>query len=188
MQQRISDEALQRARSTVAKTFHDPGTLEELGGLGYQLEKQLAIVEGQLNGAVQTKLDSLKRAVDLMDESVVKLSKVSTNVQKIDEKIANTNTSISTYQYLKKVHNAKENLTKVIDQVNFFAHVPEKVEELVKQLQEKPLSLKEVFLESTKLESLRAALMKEIRVSRNRRYSVIMGKFITIIHIKFCAV
>ena len=172
MQQKLSSEALSRARITIEKTFHDPTTLEELGGLAFQLEKQLSIVEGQLNGAVQTKLDSLKRAVDLMDESVVKLSKVSTNIQKIDEKISMTNTAISNYPNLKRVHNAKENLTKVIDQVDFFAHVPEEVEKLAQKLQEKPLMLKEVFLEATKLESLRAALMKEIRVSRSRRYSV----------------
>lgn len=172
MQQRLSQEALERARATISRTFYDPTSFEELGGLAYQLEKQLSIVEGQLNSAVQTKLDSLKRAVDLMDESVIKLSKVSTNIQKIDEKITNTNTAISNYNNLKKVHNAKENLTKVIDQVEFFAHVPEKVEQLHQLLHEKPLSLKEVFLEATKLESLRAALMKEIRVSRNRRYSV----------------
>jgi myosin heavy subunit len=172
MQQRLSKEGLDKARHTISKTFHDPNTLEELGGLAYNLEKQLSLVEGQLNSAVSNKLDSLKRAVDLMDESVVKLNKVSTNITKIDEKIAVTNTSISNFEKLKRVQNAKENLTKVIDQVEFFIKVPERVEELVKMLQEKPLSLKEVFLESTKLDSLRAALMKEIKVSRNRRVSV----------------
>ena len=33
---------------------------------------------------------------------------------KIDTKIANTNTAISNYECLKKVHNARENIDKVI--------------------------------------------------------------------------
>jgi len=172
MQQALSEAAKERARSIIASTFSNPGTLEELGGYRLQLEKQLTTVEAQLNGAVQSKLDSLKRAVDLMDESVNKLEGISNNVQRIDEKIALTNTTISNYTKLKNVNNAKENLTKVIDQVDLFVRVPDTVQSLVKRLESDPLSLKEVYLETVKLEALRLALLKEIRVSRNRRSSV----------------
>lgn len=63
-----------------------------------------------MNSAVQGKLDSLKRAVDLMDESTAKLTKLSTNISRIDEKIALTNTCISNYDHLKRVHHARDNL------------------------------------------------------------------------------
>ncbi len=53
--------------------------------------------DSQLNSAVQGKLDSLKRAVDLMDESTAKLTKLSINISRIDEKIAITNTGQSSY-------------------------------------------------------------------------------------------
>ena len=53
--------------------------------------------DSQLNSAVQGKLDSLKRAVDLMDESTAKLTKLSINISRVDEKIAITNTGQSSY-------------------------------------------------------------------------------------------
>lgn len=102
-----------KARASVAAQFSDIDKLDDLGVKGFELERQLVAAESQLNGAVQSKLDSLKRAVDLMDESAVKLSKLSTKIVSIDDKIAQTNTAISNYSNLKRVHNARENLTKV---------------------------------------------------------------------------
>lgn len=170
--QSLTEQAISKARSTIAENFADPDALDGLGVLSFQLDKQLLAAESQLNNAVQSKLDSLKRAVDLMDESTLKLTKLSANISRIDEKIAQTNTAISNYDHLKKVHNARENLSKVITQVEFFAKVPERVEFLRERMDNSPASLKEVFLEAIKLESLRVALMKEIQVTRNRRISV----------------
>lgn len=102
-----------------------------------------------------------------MDESAVKLDKLSSNINRIDEKIAQTNTAISKYDYLKRVHNVRDNLSKVIAQVEFFAKVPERAKELRALLDKKPASLKEVYLESLKYDSLRVALTKEISVSRS---------------------
>ena len=167
--QRLTEQALIKARTTIAENFCDPDALDGLGVLSFQIEKQLKTAENQLNTAVQSKLDSLKRAVDLMDESTQKLTKLSTNISKIDEKIAQTNTAISNYNHLKKVDHARENLRKVITQVEFFAKVPERVEFLKERMDNNPASLKEVFLEAIKLESLRIALMKEIQVTRNKR-------------------
>ena len=45
--------------------FHFPNSAD-IPMLQMQLQKQLAIAEAQLGGAVQGKLDALKRAVDLM--------------------------------------------------------------------------------------------------------------------------
>lgn len=170
--QSLTQIALQKARDTISQNFADPSSLDEIGVLSLQMEKQLLAAEEQLNGAVQSKLDSLKRAVDLMDESAVKLNILAANINKIDEKIAQTNTAISNYESLKRVHNARDNLSKVIAQVEFFAKVPERAKELKELLDKNPSSLKEVYIESLKYESLRKALVKEIRVSRNRKKSV----------------
>lgn len=170
--QGLTQIALQKARETISQNFADPTSLDEIGVLSLQMEKQLLAAEEQLNGAVQSKLDSLKRAVDLMDESSVKLNILASNINKIDEKIAQTNTAISNYESLKRVHNARDNLSKVIAQVEFFAKVPERAKELKELLDKNPSSLKEVYVESLKYESLRKALVKEIRVSRNRKKSV----------------
>ena len=61
--------------------------------------------------------------VDLMDESAVRLSQLSVSMSRVDEKVAETNTAISKFENLKKVQNVKENLQKVIEQVEFFAKV-----------------------------------------------------------------
>jgi hypothetical protein len=171
--QSLTEQALLKARRTIAENFADPDALDGLGVLSFQLEKQLQAAESQLNNAVQSKLDSLKRAVDLMDESTLKLTKLSSNISRIDEKIAQTNTAISNYDNLKRVHNARDNLSKVISQVEFFAKVPERVEFLRDRMDSSAASLKEVFLEAVKLESLRVALMKEIQVTRKRRTSIV---------------
>ena len=140
MMQNLTEQALQKARSTIAHNFADPDALDGLAGLSLQLEKQLITAESLLNNAVQSKLDSLKRAVDLMDESTLKLTKLSSNISRIDEKIAHTNTSISNYDHLKKVDNGRENLNKVITQVEFFAKVPERVEFLRERMDNNPAS------------------------------------------------
>jgi hypothetical protein len=123
MIEKLNEQALQKARDTIKKTFTDTSSLDDLSGLTFQIEKQLAAAQGQLNGSVQGKLDSLKRAVDLMDESSLKLSKMASAISRIDLKIAQTNTSVSNYDNLRRVHHAKANLKKVIEQVEFFAKV-----------------------------------------------------------------
>lgn len=173
MMQALNKEGLEKARAMIEKRFTDPSSLDSLGELTLQLEKSLALAESQLNGAVQSKLDSLKRAVDLMDESSVKLTNLSKNINKIDEKIAQTNTSISKFETLKRVHNARENLSKVIAQVESLEKVPERVAYLRSLLDDDPANLKMVFLEALKLESLRISLNKEIRVYQARRKSVV---------------
>lgn len=167
--EKLNKIARERARATVARAFPDPGSLDEIAQMDSQLEKSLHAVEGQLKSAMQSKLDSLKRAVDLMDESAAKLNKISVNIVAIDEKIAKTNTQISNYYYLKRAHNARDNLMKVIQQVQFFAEVPQKVQELRTRLEEHPETLREVFLESIKLESLRETLIKEMNAARIQR-------------------
>jgi hypothetical protein len=69
------------------------------------------------------------------------------------------------------VHYARDNLSKVISQVEFFAKVPERVSHLTEMVNNNPSKLKEVFVEAVKLESLRAGLMKEIGVQSRRKSS-----------------
>lgn len=169
---RLNQEATKKARNMVASRFTDAVDLEEIGTLISQIKKQMELSESQLNVAVQSKLDALKRAADIMDESSIKLSHLSTSLRSIDERIAETNTVISNYEYLRRVHHARDNISKVISRVEFFARVPEKVRNLNDILESDPSQLKNVYLEAMKLESLRKALIKEIRVSRYRRSSV----------------
>ena len=148
----LNIEATNRARQAIAARFTDPGSIDDISSLRSQLQKQLATAESQLNHAVQSKLDALKRAVDIMADSSERLENVSSILSSVDNRIMQTNTSMSKFEYLKKVHYAKENLQKVVSQVEFFAKVPEKVEELNETLDNDPIQLKEVYLESIKLE------------------------------------
>jgi hypothetical protein len=83
-------------------------------------------------------------------------------MRRVDERIAQSNTAISNFEYLRRVHFARENLQKVISQVEFFARVPERVLELKTVLDSDPNRLKEVFLEALKLQALRNAMMNEL--------------------------
>jgi hypothetical protein len=70
----LNDEALVNARKLIAEKFADPIDLDALPKLSLELSKKLSSADSQLSGAVQGKLDALKKAVDLMDECSSKLS------------------------------------------------------------------------------------------------------------------
>ena len=69
----LNAEALKNARAAVAARFADASSLDDVGTYRALVQKNLAAAESKLNVAVQGKLDALKRAVDLMDESSAKL-------------------------------------------------------------------------------------------------------------------
>ena len=161
--QDINQQALNKARAFIAKKFKDPIDLDDISVIHFQLQKQFKAAEVQLNGALQTKLDALKRSVDLMDESTSRLDELTNHMKIVDEKINNANTLICKYDKLKRVHNARENLNKVINQTEFFARVPEKVDELRELLDNDPEKLKDVYLEAVKLDALRVGMMKELK-------------------------
>lgn len=154
------------------KKFRDPLDLDDVAQFKRHLQKQALVAESQLNGAVQSKLEALKRAADLMDATSSQLSALSKTVAKVDERISASNTSISNYKYLRRVHNVRDNIGNVLSQIEFFARVPEMVNKLRKVIETEPQRLKEVYLESLKLESLRKELLAQIKISRTRTESV----------------
>jgi hypothetical protein len=171
--QSINQTAREKARKSIASLFTDPSTLDEIPSLRSRLTKSLSVIDSQLNHSLQAKLDALKRSVEVIQDSSNKAEEVQQIMQRVDERILQTNTSISRYYNLKRVHNARENLSKVISQVEFFARIPDLVNELQEKLNTEPEKLKEVYLESIKLEALREALLKELKLSRARRDSII---------------
>lgn len=168
----LNELALKRARMMVIKRFQTPLDLDDSSSVSYQMQKQSVAAAAQLNGAVQTKLDALKRAADLMDESTAKLTRLSETIHEIDQRIMLTNTVISNYEYLRRVHNVRDNLSRVVSNLDFFTKVPELVATLLNTLETDPTQIKDVFLESIKLESLHSALIKELKTNKGRRQSV----------------
>lgn len=63
------------------------------------------------------KLDSLKRAVDLMEESTTKLTDLTLKIDSTEGRIALTQTTISSYPNVKRAHFARDNINKVISEV-----------------------------------------------------------------------
>lgn len=131
--------------------------------------KELALAESQLNGAVQGKLDALKRSVDLMEESTMKLAGFTETMNDVESRIQKTSTVIVTYPHLRKVQYARDNLSKVIAQVESFLNVPNRVAELRQLLLENPDRIKSVFLDALSLEAWRRSLKTEINSSRERK-------------------
>jgi hypothetical protein len=66
---------------------------------------------------VAGKLDSLKRAVDLMEESSAQLAGLTRQVQAAEHRISLTDTALSAYPSVKRVHFARDNINKVISEV-----------------------------------------------------------------------
>ena len=176
MIQELNQEAKKKAQQFIRRSFQDPMDLDEVSALRAQLQKQTVVTSSQLQSAVQSKLEALKRAADLMDESSVKLNALSNTMRAVNGRIAESNTSISKYPYLGRVHNVRDNVGKVISQVEFFARVPEKVAGLKEVIAKDPTRIRQSFLECLKLESLRIALLKEIHISRSRRLSDMRGR------------
>jgi hypothetical protein len=167
----LNEEGKLRARITIKKKFQELSNLNEISTLRNELQSKLSSTDAQLRGAVQEKLDSLKRAVDLIDESTYKLKEFTENIDWTESRIAQTNTAISAYSNLKCIHYARENLNKVIAQVEYFARIPDHVAQLRKVLDDDPGRLKEVYVEALKLEAWRAALLNELQVSRESKQS-----------------
>jgi hypothetical protein len=163
MMQQLNHVATEAARNNIADKFADVHDLDEIPSYSVLLQKQLHSAASQLDGAVQGKLDALKRAVDLMDESAVKLSNFMQNMRRVDERIALTNSSIASYDNLKRVHNIRDNLNRVISLIDYFANIPNQERKLRETLQCDSTKLREVFTESLKLNSLRIALMNELK-------------------------
>jgi hypothetical protein len=163
MMQQLNLSATEAARRNIAAKFADIHDLDEIPSYSVTLQKQLQSATSQLDGAVQGKLDALKRAVDLMDESAVKLSNFMQNMRHVDERINQTNSSIASFENLKRVHNVRDNLDRVISLIDYFSNIPDNERKLRETLETDSTKLREVFLESLKLNALRIALMNELR-------------------------
>jgi hypothetical protein len=168
MMQALNEEALARARQKVKKKFVEVSSLDDIAAMRNELQNKLSEADTKLKTAVQGKLDSLKRAVDLMEESSGKLDDFTTSIDRIATRIAQTNTAVSKYPNVKRVHYALDNLRKVISQVEFFSEIPERVAVLKREL-DAPDKLKKVYLECLQLQAWRSALMKELQASRDKR-------------------
>jgi hypothetical protein len=162
----LNNEAQGQARLMIQKKFQEFSSLEDISTLRNELQYKLAEADAKLKSAVEGKLDSLKRAVDLMEESSGKLNEFTETIDRIEGRILTTNTAITQYPNLKRIHYAKDNLNKVIEQVKFVGNIPNRVKELRRILDEQPEKLKEVYLESLKLQAWRSALMKELQVRK----------------------
>ena len=169
----LIEESVQRqARMLIQAKFTEPSSRDDVQYFRSQLKKQLVAANSLLNHAVQNKLDAMKQAEEIMEESSVTVSDTFRLMCTIDARIEDTNTAISNFETLKRVHFARTNLKKVISQVEFFAKVPMKVSELKTILEEEPYRLKEVYLESIKLESLRKFILDEI----NEQHKTLLRK------------
>lgn len=164
----LKNKSILISRNKISEKFQNSSDLSELSTIRSNYDKQLVIIDSTLNLLIQGKLDNLKKSIDLIDESIIKLSHFSNTMINVNTKIMNTNTDISKFPYLKRVHNIRDNLTKVINQIEYFNQVPDKCKKLLVILNNLDLSnsttqLKEIFLESIQLESLRVGLVLELK-------------------------
>jgi len=171
--QKLKDEALERARELVASQFMDPASLDDIGRMTLKAQKQLMTAEAQLNNTVNSKLDALKRGIDISAESNERLQMIQAKLALMDTRVGSTNTDISQFKNLCRLHFARDNLEKVRTQVDFLVKVPDSVQKLQAKLETQPDSLKEIYLEAVRLEALRDGLYDEINQHEKRSMSVV---------------
>lgn len=161
----LNEEGLLRARKMLTRRFVEGSSLDEVSTLRAELLAKLSSAEAKLKSAVEGKLDSLKRAVDLMEESTYKLTDLNHKMNSTEKRIALTDTTISNYSNVKRIHFARDNIDKVIYQVEFFTKIPETVATQRAILNEEPLRVKEVYVKCLELQAWRSALLNELLVS-----------------------
>ena len=168
--QEVEKSAKERARLAIAERFSGITTTsrEDIALLRSQLRNQLLSTTSQLNQNVQSRLDAMKRAVDIMSVTEEKVSNTFTIMKNIDQNIQDTSIDIAKFETLKRAHFARENLHKVLAQVDFFARVPDRISELYGLLEGEPYRLKEIYLGAIKLQSLRDFLLVEISMQQRQ--------------------
>jgi len=163
----LNEAAKKLAREYLAAKFMDLSSLDDIGRMRVIAQKELILADAQLNRALNNKLDALKRGIDISADSNEKLRSIASKLTQTDARIATTNTDVSHYRNLRRLHYARDNLAKVRAQVEFFARVPERVLQLQQQLEKSPESLKLIFLESIRLEALADGLYESTKQQTN---------------------
>lgn len=164
----VIDEGKDLARKNLNEKFKNQSSLDDLDSYTVYLEKELNKVNNLLNSTIQNKLDSLKRAVDFMDDSSNRLMKLTQDISAVDQKIMTSDTSIIKYNKLKRIQNAKTNLTLVLKQIELFFKIPYQVKNLLNILKTNELYLKDCYLEFIKMLALRQGLIKETIASSTK--------------------
>ena len=109
--QEVEKSAKERARLAIAERFSGITTTsrEDIALLRSQLRNQLLSTTSQLNQNVQSRLDAMKRAVDIMSVTEEKVSNTFTIMKNIDQSIQDTSIDIAKFETLKRAHFAREN-------------------------------------------------------------------------------
>ena len=164
LMQSLNQTALDKARQKIKKKFSEPSALEDIAVHRVDAAKKLSAAEAQLTNAVKSKLNSLKYAEDMMNESTTRLLSFCDIVEKVEYNIFKTNTTISSFTRVSAVHFARENLNKVIQQVEFFTHISDSVLSLRKILAVALL----VYINATNIDLFCYLFFRSIRADSRR--------------------
>ena len=71
MLHQITLQAHSDSQERISSQFMDPTSLENISLMRQRVQKQLAMADAQLNNAMTTKLDVLKRGIDISSDSII---------------------------------------------------------------------------------------------------------------------
>ncbi|CAM9404257.1 unnamed protein product [Chrysoparadoxa australica] len=150
-------------RKSVVSKIKELSSLEELRELRSEYRRKLAAIEGQLSGVVRTRLDGVKRARDLIEDSAAQIAELHGQFSKMEDLSRDCQGLFVSYPHIKSIHHARSNLGLTAHLVEYFFTMPRQVEILKEVLREQPEQLKYVYREAAKLETWRESFMAALK-------------------------
>eukprot|EP01084_Bolivina_argentea_P269806 458648_1 len=156
------------ARELIMDKFKEVGSLEHIGELRTEYVRKQAVAASQLSSSVHVRLDSVKRARDLITESTQHVMDIKQRVQEMDKLASNCRGLFEKYPHIKCLHRARKNLAITENLLEYSYAIPEKARELIKLLSEHKDQIKYIATETSMLEDWREGVMHSLKVYREK--------------------
>jgi exocyst complex component 3 len=151
------------ARRLVEKKFKEPASLEDIREMRAEYRRKLNATESQLSSAVRSRLDGVKRARDLIQESSEKIEELHAQFGEMEQLSRDCRGLFGKYPHIKTLHHARRNLAVTAHLVEYFYTIPSKAAALLELLQAQPDQVKYVCSEATQLEGWRISFMAALK-------------------------
>ncbi|CAM9700388.1 unnamed protein product, partial [Phaeothamnion confervicola] len=163
--------AEQSAKVLVERRFKEPANLEDLRDVRGEYRRRLAATDSQLSTVVRGRLDGVKRARDLIEDSAAQTADLQAQFAKMEALSRDCRGLFGTYPHIKRLHHARSNLASTARLVEFFFAIPARAQALTDLLREQPRQMKIVYEGAAELEAWRDSFMTALKQYGTRALS-----------------
>jgi hypothetical protein len=163
-----ADRAFEIAKRQLLNRLTSPEDLHKIPELLAEHRKKLDRVEGQISAVLQTQLDEMQHAMNLIDTAREEMTGIKSNFAVLHGQCTECKGLLGDHPKIKAVNVARKNITNTLQQVNFYRQIPAQVERLSNELAEDPSKLQMVYSEYRQLKGWRDAVLGAVRKSLER--------------------